>query len=130
MPYVLSTALVLILGGSRQAHIRLGDLCTPPQSPLPIATVPPLGGWISHRGARAFGWKRDCSFFRRIWRGEAPCPRLTETLLSQIIFCCRCGRRVRILSTYRGRLTKYKGPYQCFCILFFGHFPSEAYLSF
>lgn len=33
MPYVLSTALVLILGGSRQAHIRLCDLCTPPPNP-------------------------------------------------------------------------------------------------
>lgn len=30
MPYVLSTALVLILGRSRQAHIRFCDLCSPP----------------------------------------------------------------------------------------------------
>lgn len=35
MPYVLSTALVLILGEHRQTHIRLRDLCTPPLTPTP-----------------------------------------------------------------------------------------------
>lgn len=41
MPYVLSTALVLILGEHRQTHIRLRDLCTPPPTnPTTLSASP------------------------------------------------------------------------------------------
>lgn len=92
MPYVLSTALVLILGGSRQAHIRLCDLCTPPSS-HPLSLLP-LGGWISPRGARAFWWK--CKMLFSVEYGaRVPSPR-TETLLNHIIsWCCYGGGACR-----------------------------------
>lgn len=95
MPYVLSTALVLILGGSRQAHIRLCDLCTPPSS-QPFSLLP-LGGWIRLRGAPAFSRKR--SFFV----DYVPSTQ-TETLLKQIIYRCWFGCRLGSLSFCR------KGP--------------------
>lgn len=95
MPYVLSTALVLILGGSRQAHIRLCDLCTPPSS-QPFSLLP-LGGWIRLRGAPAFSRKR--SFFV----DHVPSTQ-TETLLKQIIYRCWFGCRLGYLSFCR------KGP--------------------
>lgn len=40
MPYVLSAALVLILGEKRQAHIGLGDLCPPPTSATATSASP------------------------------------------------------------------------------------------
>lgn len=46
MPYVLSAALVLILGEYRQAHIRLGDLCTPHQSHSSVS-FPWMGGSVT-----------------------------------------------------------------------------------
>lgn len=48
MPYVLSTALVLILAGSRQAHIRLCDLCTPHPTVLP---TPLCLHWVVELGS-------------------------------------------------------------------------------